>query len=105
MNRQHELNEAAKPLTERKKPVDPLVLAGAVEYIDVVCLVLPNGENLWFEAAKGQDYMRQVIDKWKSEHTEFKDTPCTLGAVHITMPRKNYNDIGAFFGPGCFVWP
>ncbi len=74
-------------------------------YVEVVCLVLPTGENLWFEAAKGQDYMRQVIDKWKSEHPEFTDTPCNMGAVHITMPRAKYNAIGAHFGHGCFVWP
>lgn len=80
-------------------------MAVSAEYVEVVCLVLPTGENLWFEAAKGQDYMRQVIDKWKSEHLEFQDTPCNMGAVHITMPKDRYIAIGAHFGPGCFVWP
>lgn len=84
--------------------VDPLVMAGA-EYVEVVCLALPTGDNLWFEAAKGQDYMRQVIDKWKADHPEFTNTPCNMGAVHITMPREKYTAIGAHFGPGCFVWP
>jgi len=75
------------------------------EFVEVVCLVLPTGKNLWFEAEKGHDYMRQVIDKWKSEHPEFADTPCNMGAVHITMPRDKYIEIGAAFGPGEFVWP
>jgi len=75
------------------------------EYVDVVCMVLPTGENLWFEAAKGRDYMSQVIDKWKAEHTEFADTPCNMGAVHITMPRDKYIAIGAHFGGGYFEFP
>jgi hypothetical protein len=65
------------------------------EYIEVVCLVMPTGENLWFEAAKGHDYMIQVIDRWKAEHPEFVDTLCNMGAVHITMPREKYAAIGA----------
>lgn len=88
-----------------ERQVDSLVMAGAAEYVEVVCLVLPTGENLWFEADKGHDYMRLVIDKWKADHPEFVDTPCNMGAVHITMPREKYTAIGAHFGPGCFVWP
>lgn len=101
------MNEETKAKNTSKEataPVDSLVMA-AVEYVEVVCLVLPTGENLWFEAAKGQDYMRQVIDKWEAEHPEFTDTPCNMGAVHITMPMAKYTAIGAHFGPGCFVWP
>ncbi len=74
------------------------------EFVEVVCLVLPTGENLWFEAAKGRDYMCQVIDKWKGEHPEFLNTPCNMGAVHITMPSEKYIAIGAHLGPRCFVW-
>jgi len=92
----NEVGERKRANDENKTPVDSLVLTGA-EYVQVVCLVLPTGENLWFQAAKGHEYMCQIIDKWKAEHPEFTDTPCNLGAVHITMPRDKYTAIAAHF--------
>ena len=99
-----EAGERERAADEDETPVDSLVMATATEYVEVVCIVVPTGENFWLEAAKGQGYMRQVIDKWKVDHPEFEGTPCNMGAVHITMPRDKYTAIGAHFGPGCFVW-
>ena len=75
------------------------------EFIEVVCLVLPTGEALWFKASQGSDYLKKVLDKWKAEHPKFAKTPCSAGAVHITMPYDKYLAIGAHSGPGSFEWP
>jgi len=76
------------------------------ETINVVCLALPTGENLWFDTEeRDAGYLNQVIDKWKEEHPEFKDANCTMGAIEIKMPKANYIAIGAQIGPGCFEWP
>ena len=79
-------------------------MSGKCEHVEAVCLVLPDGNCLWFLAEKGQDYMREVIQKWKEDHPEYRE-PCTMGAVHITMPKAKYHAIGANSGPGSFVWP
>lgn len=63
------------------------------ECIEVICLVLPTGETLWFEAERGNKYLQQIIEKWKLEHPEFCDTSCSMGAVHITMPKYIYVEI------------
>ena len=73
------------------------------DIIDVVCLVLPSGENLWFEP-KG-DYLSAVFGKWTKENPEYADSGCTCEAVAIKMPRKDYIAIGAKIGPGCFDFP
>jgi hypothetical protein len=75
------------------------------QYVEVICLVLPSGGNLWFEVGENRNYLTEVLSKWKADHPEYEGTPSTSGAVHITMPRDKYNAIGAHCGPGCFVWP
>lgn len=79
-------------------------------FINVVCLALPTGETLWWEARRKDgkplyDYGRSVFEKWWSEHPEFNGTPCNMGMVVITMPREKFLAIGAQCGPGCFEFP
>lgn len=76
------------------------------EYVETMCLALPTGETLWWDIDEsGEEYIREVLSKWKGEHPEFKDTPCSLGAVRIVMLRDAYIKIGASMGPGEFVFP
>ena len=74
-------------------------------YIEVACLVLPTGKNLWFKTSEGIDYAEKVLDKWKKEHPEFNGTPCTSGMVTIKMRKSDYIAISASVAPGCFEFP
>lgn len=78
------------------------------EYIQVVCLVMPNGTNLWFECDEtinDRSYIRAIMEKWDRENPEYENTPCTCGAVAIMMPRSRYIAIGASIGGGAFEFP
>lgn len=72
-----------------------------MDMIDVVCICLPNGTNLWCEAGD-MDYVRRVMDKWKDEHPEYVGGECTCGFVIVRMPRKDYIAIGT---NNSFEWP
>lgn len=76
-----------------------------IEYIEAICIALPTGDNLWFEIDSDDGYLNKVIKKWNDEHPEFKDTPCTYGAIVITMPKEKYIAIGAQYGGGAFEFP
>lgn len=85
-------------------------LLGPDDLIEVVCWVFPTGEVFWMEALDEngkyrKDYSDKVLKKYKAKHPELDGTDCTIGAVNIRMPRKNYIAIGAAVGPGCFEWP
>lgn len=82
----------------------------ATGYVDVFCLVLPTGETLWGEARGStgkyrESYVKATLDKWKSEHVEFINTPCNVAVAFITMPKDKYIAIGANFGGGAFDFP
>jgi len=76
-----------------------------IEYVEVCCLVLPSGKNLWFETSAGDDYLKKVMTKWKNENPEYVNENCTSGAVVINMPKEKYIAIGAQCGGGAFEFP
>lgn len=76
------------------------------EIIEVCCLVLPDGKNLWFETSeKDNNYLKKVMDKWKTEHPEYINDKITSGAVVINMPKEKYIAIGCQHGGGAFEFP
>jgi hypothetical protein len=75
------------------------------EIIEVYCLALPSGKNLWFEKSKGEEYLKEVLDKWKKENPEYVNGIYTSGAIIIKMPKDSYIAIGAHYGGGAFVFP
>jgi len=72
------------------------------DIVEVVCICLPNGTNLWCEAERGNEYIGKVMDKWKSEHPEYVGTGCDCGFVIVHMPRKDYRAIEV---NNSFDWP
>ena len=50
------------------------------------CLVLPSGETHWFEAQRGDLYVRAILLKWQKAYPELADTGATVRMAIIDMP-------------------
>lgn len=72
------------------------------EYLQVVCLITPDGQSLYFEAAMGEDYAKDVLASWRKQNPRFENTECTSGMVTIRMLREDYSNIAA---TNNFDWP
>jgi hypothetical protein len=61
-------------------------------YVEAVCIVFPSGETVWCE--KKQELVSELTDKWVRNNPRYgKDTPCSMSAVAITMPREDFEKV------------
>lgn len=67
----------------------------AEDILKVTCCIFPNADVYWFESEKGKDYLKKVIDKWKSQHQEYDETGTDMAVAQIHMVYKDYLKIGA----------
>ena len=79
-----------------------------MEIIEVICIALPTGQNLWLRIEDREypfDYVRKILDKFEQDNPDLEGTDCSYGMITIKMPLDKYIKIGAHCGPGCFDWP
>ena len=75
------------------------------EFMDVICLVLPSGETIWLDAEETYEVdVNELVREWFSKNSVYRNTPCSLSAVKIKMPRDKYLSV-AFKTSSDFVPP
>jgi hypothetical protein len=75
------------------------------EFMDVICLVLPSGQTIWFDAAEADEVdVNKLVREWFNKNPGYGNTPCSLSAVKITMPRDKYLSV-AFIASSAFAQP
>jgi hypothetical protein len=61
------------------------------EFMEVICLVLPSGETIWLDAEEVDEVdVNKLVLEWFSKNSVYRNTPCSLSAVKITMPKDKY---------------
>jgi hypothetical protein len=61
------------------------------EFMDVICLVLPSGQTIWLDAEEVDEVdVNKLVGEWFSKNSVYRNTPCSLSAVKITMPKDKY---------------
>jgi hypothetical protein len=75
------------------------------EFMDVICLVLPSGQTIWLDAEEVDEVdVNKLVREWFSKNSVYRNTPCSLSAVKITMPKDKYLSV-AFKTSSDFVPP
>jgi hypothetical protein len=61
------------------------------EFMEVICLVLPSGQTIWLDAKEADEVdVNKLVREWFNKNPGYGNTPCSLSAVKITMPRDKY---------------